>query len=132
MAFFRSAGLQRAATIVAILAALLATIRYWPREPLLAHVASSTAVVDRHGKLLRLALSSDDKYRLAVAIDDVAPELVEAILLKEDRWYRWHFGFNPYSLARGAYTSYVGDGPKVGGSTVTMSGTAARRGRHGA
>jgi penicillin-binding protein 1C len=83
-------------------------------------VASSTAVVDRHGKLLRLALSSDDKYRLAVAIDDVAPELVEAILLKEDRWYRWHLGFNPYSLARGAYTSYVGDGPKVGGSTVTM------------
>ena len=28
-----------------------------------------------------------------------------AVLLREDRWYWWHPGFNPYGLARGAYSA---------------------------
>jgi penicillin-binding protein 1C len=47
------------------------------------------------------------------------PTLVEAVLLKEDRWFYWHPGVNPAALVRGAFRTYI-DGGHQGGSTVTM------------
>ena len=60
MSWLRSTAVRRTARILAILAVALATVRLWPHEPLLANVPASTAVVDRNGKLLRLALASDE------------------------------------------------------------------------
>lgn len=103
-----------------LLALLLAGIRLYPHAPLAAHAASSTAVHGRNGELLRLTLSADDKYRLWVPLAQMPPELVAAVLLHEDAWFRWHPGFNPVSLARGAWVSYVRRGSRQGGSTLTM------------
>lgn len=50
----------------------------------------------------------------------MSPQLIDAVLLHEDRWYRWHPGFNPYGLARGAWVTYVRHGNRQGGSTITM------------
>jgi penicillin-binding protein 1C len=108
------------AGIVAIaLAATLVTIRLWPREPLAEKIASSTAIFDRQGRLLRLTLASDHQYRLWTPIEDISPELVEALLLHEDQHFYRHPGFNAASLVRAAVSSYSG-GPRVGGSTITM------------
>jgi penicillin-binding protein 1C len=107
------------AIAVVIVAATLVTIRLWPREPLAAKIASSTAIFDRQGRLLRLTLASDHQYRLWTPIEDISPELVEALLLHEDQHFYWHPGFNAASLARAAVSSYSG-GPRVGGSTITM------------
>ena len=71
-------------------------------------------------RLLRLVLASDDRYRLWVPLGDMSPQLVDAVLLHEDRWYWWHPGFNPYGLARGALVTYVRHGRRQGGSTITM------------
>ncbi|HDR9874905.1 TPA: transpeptidase-transglycosylase [Burkholderia cenocepacia] len=38
------------------------------------------------------------------------PQRVEAVMLHEDRWFRWHPGFNPYGLACGAWITYVRGG----------------------
>ena len=98
----------------------LAACRLWPHPPLREWKPSSVAVVDAQGRLLRLTLAKDDRYRLWVPLDRMSPQLVEAVMLHEDRWFWWHPGFNPYGLARGAWITYVRGGNPQGGSTLTM------------
>ena len=80
----------------------------------------STAVYDRNGALLRLALARDQRYRLWTPRAQIPERLVAAVLLKEDRWFRSHPGFNPVSLLRGAWITYVAGGAPQGGSTLSM------------
>jgi penicillin-binding protein 1C len=98
----------------------LVGVRLWPREPLSYFAPSSTAVYDDHGRLLRLALASDDRYRQWVPLKDMPSALVQGVMLHEDAWFRWHPGFNPISLARGAWVTYARGGNRQGGSTLTM------------
>ncbi len=105
---------------VLLIAIALVGIRLWPHPPLSQFEASSTAVYDDHGRLLRLTLASDDRYRLWVPLHEMPPALVQGVLLHEDAWFRWHPGFNPVSLLRGAWVTYVRGGNRQGGSTVTM------------
>jgi len=105
---------------VLIVVAVLAGFRLWPHKPLAEFKPSSVAVYDEHGTLLRLALASDERYRLWVPLNDISPQLVDAVLLREDRWYYLHPGFNPPALVRGAWVTYVSRGPRQGGSTITM------------
>jgi penicillin-binding protein 1C len=105
---------------VLLVAAVLVGCRLWPHPALRDWKPSSTAVLDAHGRLLRLTLAKDDRYRLWVPLDRMSPQLVDAVLLHEDRWFYWHPGFNPYGLARGAWVTYVRGGSPQGGSTITM------------
>jgi penicillin-binding protein 1C len=105
--------------LIAAFAVTLVTIRCWPREPLAASIASSTAVFDRNGRLLRLTLARDEQYRLWTKLEDVSPYFVEALLLHEDRHFYWHPGFNPGSLVRAAASTWRGEA-RLGGSTLTM------------
>ncbi len=98
----------------------LAGVRLWPHQPLKDWKPSSVAVYDDHGRLLRLTLASDERYRLWVPLEDMSPELADAVLLREDRWFWWHPGVNPYGLARGAYVTYVRKHARQGGSTIAM------------
>lgn len=101
------------------LAIVLALLRLWPHQPLVASIPLSTSVWSADGELLRVTRSSDDQYRMWTPISEVSPALVDAVLLKEDRWFYRHAGVNPVALVRGAYRTYV-DGVRQGGSTVTM------------
>ena len=100
--------------------AILAGVRLWPHEPLRDWKPGSIAVYDDHGRLLRLVLARDERYRLWEPLKDISPQLSEAVLLREDRWFFWHPGFNPFALARGAFVTYVKHGHREGGSTITM------------
>ena len=99
---------------------LFAAVRLFPKEPLSAKFSSSTAVYDSKGRLLRLTLSDDDKYRLWMPLSEISPILRGAFLLHEDRHFYHHFAFNPVSLLRAAYQTYITGGRRVGGSTITM------------
>ena len=103
-----------------LVAAALAACRLWPHPALRDWRPSSVAVLDDQGRLLRLTLTSDDRYRLWAPLGQMSPQFVEAALLHEDRWFYWHPGFNPYGLARGAWVTYARGGSAQGGSTVTM------------
>ena len=105
---------------LALLAAVLSGCRLWPHQPLRERLPSSTAFYDDSGHLLRLTLASDQQYRLWVPLKSISPQLVEGVLLHEDRWFRWHPGFNPWGLARGAWVTYVQHRHPQGGSTITM------------
>ena len=105
---------------LALVAVVLVGCRLWPHRPLRDWLPSSTAVYDARGRLMRLTLASDDRYRLWVPLRDISPALVDGVQLHEDRWYRWHPGFNVYGLVRGAWVTYVSHGNRQGGSTITM------------
>ena len=65
-------------------------------------------------------LTSDDKWRLRTSLDHLSPELVKAIIAKEDRFFYAHPGVNPLAVAR-ALTSNILAGKRVSGaSTITM------------
>ena len=105
---------------LAVVMATLVGVRWWPHEPLSRFASTSTAVYDDSGHLLRLTLAADDRYRLWVPLADMPPALVQGVMLHEDAWFRWHPGFNPISLARGGWVTYVRGGNRQGGSTITM------------
>lgn len=79
----------------------------------------SSAVYDKNGKLLKLSLSQDDKYRLFTPIKQIPDEAIKALLLYEDRGFYYHFGVNPFSMLRAAL-QMAGGGRKSGASTITM------------
>lgn len=79
----------------------------------------SRMVMDRHGVLLHLSTANDGRYRLRTSLDGVSPEWIEATLAKEDRWFRWHPGVNPFALIRAAWGSVTGH-HAGGASTLTM------------
>ncbi|MEJ2201000.1 MAG: penicillin-binding protein 1C [Desulfuromonadaceae bacterium] len=107
---------------LAILLALLAAAVYLllPRPELLDFQGQSRAFYDRHGRLLRLSLAADQRYRLRIPLDRVAPVLREATLLYEDRNFYAHPGVDVPALFRACYSTYlVGERP-IGASTISM------------
>ncbi len=102
-----------------VVAVILIALRWWPQQSLPDWFPLSTAVWSADGELLRVTLASDDQYRLWTPLSDISPVAVEAFLVKEDRWFYWHPGVNPVSLARAGFETYRGAGHQ-GGSTLTM------------
>lgn len=94
--------------------------RLFPQEPLSNRASLSTAVYDKQQRLLRLTLAADQQYRLWTPLPQIAPQLVEATLLYEDRRFHWHPGVDPLALVRAAFHTYVAGGRRMGGSTLTM------------
>jgi penicillin-binding protein 1C len=107
-------------SFVLLMSAALALLRLWPKAPLMSGFSSSTAVYDVNGRLLRLTLSGDQKYRLWTQLKDMSPQLVEAALLHEDQHFFRHPGVNPIALVRGAYRTFIASARRQGGSTITM------------
>ncbi|MDH4120462.1 MAG: penicillin-binding protein 1C [Deltaproteobacteria bacterium] len=91
-----------------------------PRPALYRGVRFSQAVYAANGTLLRLTLSSDERYRLRVPLGAISPRLVEATLTYEDQWFRFHPGVNPVSLGRAFWQTYIRGSRRMGGSTITM------------
>ena len=91
-----------------------------PKPHLLDETSFSPCYVDRNGKLLRLGLAEDDRYRVYVPLEKISPQLVEMTLLHEDRYFHEHAGFNPLALARAAWADARGQGRLLGASTITM------------
>ena len=107
-----------AAVSLAFAIALVFVLRYCARA--LVQTPYSTAVYDRNGSLLRLTLSTDEKYRMRADMHDIPAWFVEALLLKEDRLFYFHPGVNPAALARAFWHSIVKGDYRAGGSTITM------------
>ncbi len=106
--------------IFATVIVALAVVRHYPKLALSSYYTSSVAVYDARGQLLRLTLAKDDRYRLWLPLESISPEIIEAFLLQEDRWFCRHLGVNPLSLMRGGWRTYVTQEPRQGGSTITM------------
>ncbi len=80
----------------------------------------SVQVFDRDGELLSAFLTTDDKWRLRTRLDHVTPELVQAIVAKEDRYFLLHPGINVFAVARALYANIAAGDRVSGASTITM------------
>ncbi len=77
----------------------------------------SQIFTDRNGKLISLLPNERGYYNQFLA--DVPPKFAELLLKKEDRWFYWHPGFNPYSWARDFF-AWVFIGKRSGSSTLSQ------------
>ncbi len=111
-------ALVSAALVLTIACALL--ILFAPKPSLYPDVNFSAGVQDRNGRLLRLALADDQRYRLHLSLDAIAPSVIDATLLYEDRHFHDHPGFNPGALLRAGWSTYIKQNRVIGGSTITM------------
>lgn len=105
-----------------VLLALIFTGLLWivpfPHEKL--RPQPSTVVLDRHGTILRVFLSSDQMWHIPVAGAKISPQLKQAIVCYEDQYFYWHFGINPIALVRAAKANLKARRIVQGGSTITM------------
>ena len=91
-----------------------------PKPPLLDGISFSQCVRDRNGKLLRVTLSADQKFRIWTPLAEISPNLIDATLRYEDKYYAHHPGVNPLALARCALDLLRFHRVTAGGSTITM------------
>lgn len=113
---------------VALCLALHGALGLVPPPPLLDGVPFGRVVLDAGGGLMRVSLARDDKCRLRVSLDAIAPEAVRALLWYEDRHFYRHPGINPFALLRAAASLRPGAPRRLGASTITMQVARLRLG----
>lgn len=91
-----------------------------PKPDLYGDMPFSTAIYDQHGRLLRLGLAADGRYRLYTPLEKLAPAAVQGTLLYEDAHFYQHPGVNPLRLVKAFWTTYVRRSRRVGASTISM------------
>ncbi len=92
-----------------------------PKPPLLDGVSFSRQVLDREGRVLRVTLTADGKFRLRTPLAAISPELVQATEWQEDRYFSLHPGVNPVPALRAVWRFCLGGGhARAGASTVSM------------
>ncbi|MDZ4374038.1 MAG: penicillin-binding protein 1A, partial [Phenylobacterium sp.] len=80
----------------------------------------SVSYLDRSGALVAVRGS---QYAPPVDLDKLPEHVPEAFIAIEDRWYHWHFGFNPWGIIRSQIYNMQNKGDDVplrGGSTITQ------------
>lgn len=77
----------------------------------------SPSVLDRNGQ--KISISQNPKGYWSRYLDSVPPEFKKLLLRKEDRYFYYHFGFNPWSIFQTAL-SYLGFGQRAGSSTISQ------------
>lgn len=80
----------------------------------------SRIVVDRRDRLLRAFTAKDERWRLPVSSDDVAPHYFDLLLNFEDRGFYSHVGIEPKAFVRAAWQWATNGRIISGGSTISM------------
>src|SRR5437016_1979705 len=80
----------------------------------------STLVEDRNGHFLQAFLTSDDKWRFRTSSSEIPARLKYILIRKEDRFFYYHPGINPFSILRAAAQNLIHHERISGASTITM------------
>lgn len=72
------------------------------------------------GELISFRLASDQRYRLKLPLEDIAPSLIDATLLYEDRKFYLHSGVDIAAIGRAFWQGVIQGGRRQGASTLTM------------
>lgn len=91
-----------------------------PDKKIFAWHTYSTLYKDTNGKVLRLTLADDEKYRLWIPYKAVSKYVVDATIFYEDKYFYSHPGVNFPALWRAFVSTYITHDRRVGASTITM------------
>lgn len=106
--------------LVVLFVSGLAIFIFTPKPALLDGLSFSTTVYDQNKKLLRLTLNQQDKFRLYTPLSEISREIIDATLLQEDQYFKWHYGINPFAMLHATWQTYVLHSRRFGASTITM------------
>ena len=117
---------QRRSVIRWLIALLLVVYLFClPRN--LFDVSYATVVTDRHGELLGARIAADGQWRFP-PVDTVPEKFRQCIIIFEDKYFDYHFGVNPLSVARATVQNIRERRVVSGGSTLTMQTIRLSRG----
>jgi penicillin-binding protein 1C len=88
--------------------------------PLKTNIRYSQIILAQDESVLHAFLSSDDKWRMKTELHEIIPELKETIVRKEDQYFYYHPGVNPFAIIRAAFNNIVKQRKTSGASTITM------------
>lgn len=103
--------------------AVLLLLNLWIADqvfPLPTLPSYSPLVMAKDSTILHAALSPDDKWRMQTELHEITPDLRRVILHKEDRYFYYHFGINPFSIAKAFISNTIHGRTLSGASTITM------------
>ena len=109
--------LRAALALVVLLVLAFLADRRWPLPP---PPRYSPLVLAADGTVLHAYLNPTQKWRMKTELAEITPALQAAIIAKEDRYFRWHFGVNPLAVVQAAGRNLFGRGRTTGASTITM------------
>ncbi len=80
----------------------------------------SLLIEDRNGEFLQAFLANDGIWRLRTSPAEIPAKLKKILIEREDRWFYYHPGVNPVSIARALLLNLRRGKTVVGASTITM------------
>ncbi len=114
-----SASSRFRARKTALAALLLGLLGFWLIPVVEVERPTSAVLLDRNGQLLGASVASDEQWRFPDA-EPVPEKFKTALIVQEDRRFRWHPGVDPVAVVR-AIRSNIAEGEVVSGaSTITM------------
>lgn len=88
--------------------------------PLPSEKPYSTVLYDRNGNFLKAFLANDGIWRLKTSPEEIPEHYKNLIINKEDRFFYYHFGVNPFSIVRALVQNIISGKRVSGASTITM------------
>ncbi len=88
--------------------------------PLPDKIEYSTVITSNKGEMINAYLTSDDKWRMKTELNEISPLLRKTIVAKEDKYFYYHPGVNPFSVGRAFVKNLLRMKRTSGASTITM------------
>jgi penicillin-binding protein 1C len=80
----------------------------------------ATQITDSKGVVIHAFLSKDDKWRMYSEVSEITPLLRKTLIYKEDQYFYYHPGVNPFAIVRAAFRNIFSGRRTSGASTITM------------
>lgn len=80
----------------------------------------SKTILAKDGTLLAAFLTDDHKWRLRTNLEDISPDLIKAIIVKEDKNFFNHNGFDLSAILKALFSNIFYKEKVSGASTITM------------
>jgi penicillin-binding protein 1C len=88
--------------------------------PLPDKIEYSTCISDRQGQIVHCFLTKDQQWRMKLEPAELTPLLKNTILFKEDKYFYYHPGVNPFAILKSFAGNMIHGKIRSGASTITM------------
>lgn len=80
----------------------------------------SSIIIAKDSTVIHAFLNNEDKWRMFTELNEISPNLKKAIIFKEDKYFYYHFGINPFAIIRALANNILKNKRTSGASTITM------------
>ncbi len=88
--------------------------------PLPDNIEYSTIMLDSKGEVIHAFLTRDQQWRMKTELGEISPTLKKTLIYKEDKFFYYHPGINPFAIGRAAAMNTLHLKRTSGASTITM------------